>query len=588
MTRVGLRLCWLAMLLAFLDEAVLISAAHGQLAPAGRTALDHRIDSSLIRARLLPESGQSIEALENVLATEKLDANQKARVDKELFKYREYQLNDLVRQGPTNWIPATEAEQLAAAADSLIERGVSYLVAGNHTSAKEAFEDASKKDRAGTRADFVLGILNSPLGPEKPSDAKEWKEFFKAAEGHFRQVLVRSPDLSCVVNDLALIYVRQKRFKEALLLWKELNKAEPDSPIVLHNVTELVEQINKGRVFPGKTDEKAIQLFYTDLTAGAIRDRVRHSPGWWYTNLTLSQSEEKRTRFDETAVNAPAGSGTGFVVHPGYLLTAAHLVADANSVSVALGDQLPVAAETLVISLVHDLAILKLPDDTVPALSFSATTPEATDYVTQIGFPSQSSRITPRSFKISASPNITHHSKLLLFQGIVNPGLIGAPVCDSSGNVIGMSTTIGTLDKGLTPSIPTSMIDTFIEKHLPEYKAMRRTELNPVAADQLISRTSGSIGRVMVTKRYHNFGFGTAANPTFAVDLLPSCCVGTGKVECGGCNSSGEVSVKKMVQVGVNKLTGKPQFQLRGVKQKCPTCAGDGLVPCPFGGSRLH
>ncbi|RLS56191.1 MAG: hypothetical protein DWH91_07230 [Planctomycetota bacterium] len=585
MVRCRFCLCWIALLWTLHPASLQLPVVHGQSSTPfpGRTAVDRRIDSTLTRARLLPKSGQSIEILEHLLASEKLSSEQLARVTKDLVKYRDYQQTNMVRQGPT-WIEFDEAQRRAAEADSLIERGVSYMQAGNHATAKEAFQEASEKDRAGIRADFVLGILNSPLGPETPNSPKEWKEFFKAAEGHFRQILVRSPDLSCVVNNLALIYVRQARYKEALVLWNDLNKEDPDSPHVLHNVSELVEQIKKGRVYLGKTDEKAIQSFYADLTAGSGASRAPRTPGWRYTNLTLSQAEEARTRFDQTAVNAPASSGTGFVVHPGYLLTAAHLVLDANSITVTLGSAAPVEVEPLVISVVHDLAILKLPNENASSLPFSAVTPPASDSVTQLGFSSRisSSPLATRQFKLSPIPNTTHYSQLLLYQGIANPGFSGGPVCDGAGNVIGMSTTLGSLDRGLTPTIPTAVLDAFVEKHLPEFRAMRRTEKNVVTPEMIHSRMADSVARVEVTKRYHNFGFGQAANPTFAVDLLPTCCVGTGKVECGVCRSTGTISVKEMVKVGTNKLTGKDQFQQRGVKKACQKCRGSGVVKCPF------
>ncbi len=43
------------------------------------------------------------------------------------------------------------------------------------------------------------------------------------------------------------------------------------------------------------------------------------------------------------------------------------------------------------------------------------------------------------------------------------------------GNVVGVATTLGTQDKGLTPVVPMSAAISFVESHVPEFKVMRKT-----------------------------------------------------------------------------------------------------------------
>jgi len=565
--------------------------SHGQAtAPTGRTVLDRKIDSVIRRVRIMPRSQQAIEVLENLMAVgqqENVSQEQNARILDELKKFREYRDKNLVRHG-TTWIDDAEARRREAEADQEIELGVGFLKAQNYNEARDCFLRASATDRSGVRADFILGILNTPLSPQKAADPIEWKAFFAKAEDHFKQARSRSPSPGAHLNNLALVHLRQGDLKEAIKLWKELNSLEPDSPIVLHNVTELIEQMKLGRISLGKTEVTNIQRFFAELNLGGDPQlRPAHSRGWWYDNLTLSHEEESRTRFDDTAVDVEAHTGSGFVVHPGYLLTAAHLVADANSVRVEFRGGRTSDAKILVVSSINDVALLKLEDGRVPALGSSAMMPVGS--VTQFGYPTVrfgKPKAQKRVIQPSLLPNTSQYAELAQFQGVSNPGYCGGPICDSFGNVIGVATTLGTQDKGLTPVVPMSAAISFVESHVPEFKVMRKTLKVKLSESEIESAVSPSVGLVRVTKRYHNFGFGKAAQPTHAVDLLPSCCIGTGLVECDtkGCRK-GTVSVRVTRKIGVNPVTGKDMVSTKNEEQECQRCQGTGLIRCPFGPS---
>lgn len=206
--------------------------------------------------------------------------------------------------------------------------------------------------------------------------------------------------------------------------------------------------------------------------------------------------------------------------------------------------------------------------------------------VTQFGYPTVrfgEPRFQKRSIQPSLLPNNSQYAELAQFQGVSNSGYSGGPICDGFGNVVAIATTLGTQDKGLTPAVPMSAAIAFAELHIPEIKIMRKTLKTKLSEAEIESAVSQSVGLVRVTKRYHNFGFGNAAQPTHAVDLLPSCCIGTGLVECDvkGCRK-GKVSVRVMRKIGVDPVTGNDMMRTKNEEQQCERCQGTGLVRCPF------
>ena len=193
--------------------------------------------------------------------------------------YRGYASKGLVKSG-TKRITPKEASLHEDAADQLISKSVQFLKAGGHTEARDLLRDASIEDMAGLWADFILGILNSPLGPETPANPIEWKKCFGDAEKHFKRALVRSPGNPCFDNNLALIKVRKEEYSEALEIWKSMNSRDPDSILVLHNIQELVNQMQSQRISPSKNDIGKIQKYYSELTAGMKNEDYTHLDGW--------------------------------------------------------------------------------------------------------------------------------------------------------------------------------------------------------------------------------------------------------------------------------------------------------------------
>ena len=432
-----------------------------------RSTMDRWIDSAMSRVKQQKDASPAIEILNEVMSTPNLTAEQKSRVDKELTQFKGYAEKGLVRNGQT-WITSDQAKERIAQSDKLIERGVTFVRLGDSKSAQEAFEEASKTDLNGIRADFILGMLNSPLGAFSP----------KTAADHFKEILKRSPLHSCAMNNLALSYVRQGEFKEALNLWQNLDQLEPDSTLVVHNVSQMVEDIRTGRLVPTKAEAKSIEKFYVDLIAGAPPESRITPNGWRYANLTLSRIEEDRTRFDDTAVSMLAESGSGILIHPGYVITGLHLVRDFNTLTVDFPGEAASEASLEAVSHLHNLALLKISNTQIPAISVTQTLPKKDAIFLGLGYPTSrfgASVAASRQLSFSGIP-APEGSDYMVFQAPKNRGNSGGPVCDATGNVVGMVTLVSALDGGQTAAVPISHVIAFVEKNVASYKPSSGTD----------------------------------------------------------------------------------------------------------------
>jgi S1-C subfamily serine protease len=135
------------------------------------------------------------------------------------------------------------------------------------------------------------------------------------------------------------------------------------------------------------------------------------------------------------------GSGTGFVVNSdGYLLTCAHVVADAKKIDVTIGDR-TYPGKVVVVNRPTDMAIVKIAAQGLPTLSLGdSDRVEIGQDVWALGFP-LSDRLG-QSLKVNRGTlsGITSRAgkKLLQIDASVNPGNSGGPLVSETGIVLGV------------------------------------------------------------------------------------------------------------------------------------------------------
>lgn len=539
-----------------------------------RSSLDSWVDGSIASAKQQREANAALKLIDEVLQSPELNDTQKKKLSSERLKLKEYADKGLVRNGQS-WITVEEEAKRITQADQLIERGVTYIRVEDDKNAKEVFEDASKTDLNGIRADFILGMMNSPLVAFSP----------KTAEEHFKEMLRRSPQLPCAMNNLALTLVRQGEFTEALNLLKEMDRQEPGSDLVLYNMTKLVQDIRDRRLQPTKAVSKRIETFYLDLVSGSPADSKLQPTGWRYSNLTLPASEEDRTRFDESSVPVNASVGSGFVIQPGYVITALHPVRECNAISVVFPGGRTFDASLDASVEMKNIAFLKVDDHETPTVPVRVKVPDKTTKMYQLAFSaivSGTPVVEIRDLKMSAVA-CPPGSDCFILDGRRKRGYVGGPICDESGNVVGMASSISALDSGLTPVMPISHVLSHLKGHIGKFEEPQQSKIVFDDPAKIIERTGKSVCQVIVSRKYHTFGMGKSDDPRYVLDTKSSCCGGTGKVNCPkkGCNN-GQISVKRKVVVAQDPIAGKV-YATKVFIEACPRCNGNGTVPCPFG-----
>ncbi|MAM71888.1 MAG: serine peptidase [Gammaproteobacteria bacterium] len=171
-------------------------------------------------------------------------------------------------------------------------------------------------------------------------------------------------------------------------------------------------------------------------------------------------------------------AGSGFVFSSdGYVLTNAHVVENANSISIQLHDGRLYDAEVIGIDAGSDIALLKIPArDLVPAqLADNTRSLKVGQTVLGIG--------SPYSFEYSVTSGIISYLGRRLRNGaqeeetaayiqtdmLINPGNSGGPIVNGEGDVIGMSSRIFSTTGasiGISFGIPVNVIDQMVERFL--------------------------------------------------------------------------------------------------------------------------
>lgn len=147
------------------------------------------------------------------------------------------------------------------------------------------------------------------------------------------------------------------------------------------------------------------------------------------------------------------GMGSGFIIDPsGIILTANHVVADADRVTVKLHDGSVYEATDIKTDPLTDVAIVRIKaDEKLHALSLGdSDRVEIGDWVLAIGSPFGLDATVTAGI-ISAKgrgPGITKREDFLQTDAAINPGNSGGPLINLDGEVVGINTAISTRSGG--------------------------------------------------------------------------------------------------------------------------------------------
>jgi serine protease Do len=150
---------------------------------------------------------------------------------------------------------------------------------------------------------------------------------------------------------------------------------------------------------------------------------------------------------DQSAQEGPRGLGSGFIIsNDGYVLTNAHVIADAADVTVKLPDRREFPARVIGADQRSDVAVLKIDARDLPIVTFGDPTRlEPGQWVAAIGSPFGFENSVTAGVISATSRALGAQSSLVPFiqtDVAVNPGNSGGPLFNLRGEVIGINSQI--------------------------------------------------------------------------------------------------------------------------------------------------
>jgi S1-C subfamily serine protease len=467
------------------------------------------------------------------------------------------------------WVAKEEADAVRKKADELMRQGL-HLYKFNEDAFKRKFTEAAAMEPEEIRAEFLMGLVYT-FGRQGGK-----------ALPIFQKCLVRDPENIAVLNNVAMLAAAKGDFNAALSHWRRALDAQPDQRVV-HNIGRFLEQCTKTTINVPKTVRDGLSLPYAELTASNKFEETDGEVGWLLmliekSDLDISVGDDDDDKKQEQKSPAPEpnddgtviGSGTGFVVAPGYVLTNEHVAMDDAGYEIQAPDGTRHKATRVAADKDLDLALLKCEPLTAPALVLhDAIVPRGTD-VMLFGYPemlvlgaslkatrgSISSLPDPPSSTSSRQGTSSAVNSKYLYDAVSNAGNSGGPLCDAGANVVAVHSTGYNTASRYAGGIPSTQALEFVKKSLPDFQASAPSSAR-LEWPKVDERASASTMLIWIRKK--NAKVETASLGGDVVEL-PFClfCGGTGKTKCnyGGCRNG---------RVG---------------NAPCPTCEGKAFVDC--------
>jgi S1-C subfamily serine protease len=533
-----------------------------------------------------------------------------------------------------HWRLPAEVTTLRRKEEEAYSEGMQLWKMGNMDTAYQAFQKASRADPDSIRGDFRLGIFHALVQRDAPEASKRFRE---CATKYWQRKdeLNRSEkaNLVATLNNLALTLVRARKTSDAFHEWERAVECGCPAPEIVQNLG-LLTFLSSDQMRRSQDPRAALGLASTGrqrlekLFFRVVRDspdyQLDRNVGWLYMELVPEVRKSVATTKPAPVPARPSadlgrqsssirvvGYGTGFVVHPHYVLTSARVVENADGFLVAESQEprrrLPAGLAAVSEARGLDLALIHCEGLMSGALTFSERPPSLGSEVRLLGYPLPNELGTSLKAirgSIAALPphdgmrgKLARYKDYFLYDTFIDPGAGGGPACNVQGEVVATNTAIilpHVIGGGYSAGIPAVKAVSWVKSQLPDYpRAKLAVDSAPRSWEAAVERVAASTVRILVWQTPDRVSLdkrqqdGKPNRSRWQGYEDPWClaCYGRGRLKCPfkACQN-GTVPGQRVDKIRT------PQGEIvRTMKTRdpCPNCGGIGFVSCNCGHSRI-
>jgi len=497
------------------------------------------------------------------------------------LKFWEERANQQMLRVGARWLTPAEVTDLNRQVQQLIDEALRLLEVGQGKAAVEKCLQASKLDPDAIMADFLLGLQYAVLSCNP-----------KSANKHFEECVRRDARHVSSLNNLALSEVRLRKYSEALTHWQSALKIAPAAPEVIQNLGRLLHLANLGRVRLPSALKSEFSDLYAAAAVWADAKDFDSQVGWLYMGYYAPLDAPPVIGKDDKNKLIKIGHGTGFVVHPEYILTNRHVVEGSAGLLVVPPGEVNVALPATVVGIADgeddDLAVIHCKGLSAPPLPFieADLAPRGTEIMV-FGFPAMIPGTIP-SLKstrgsISGLPDASHNA--YASDAITNRGNSGGPICDATGSVLGIHcAATNTLAKNYALHIPHSRALGLLDKWIPAYEPLLpNTETKQWSdVDGMVSSSTVLIW-IQGVESVSDISAkqDTQKGPRPLEDRWCMTCAPIGIVKCPTCQGTGVAVAAPLTIVKSVDSDGTKHWNRFPEKVTCWSCNGTAKAQCP-------
>lgn len=361
------------------------------------------------------------------LSANRLSTAERKKVVDQMKQWRDMAKKEMVRLG-RRWVSKKEAERARERASDKIDQAIEFLRLSNGSLAEMALRDASKSDPSSPEAELVMGLIHSLVDG---NDAK--------AVRCFQECLRRDPGNVAILNNLAVSEFFSRRYSESFRHWSEAAELSPETKVISQNLASALSLASRRDINASKKSITKAGEIYTRLLKDYDHERPDKIKFYFIPPDRLkSSSSDSYTGSKGELISV--GSGSGFVVAPGIILTNEHVIEDAEGLLIIdpndSSKRLP--AEVIAYSIADDLAIVRCSSLKAEPVKLSPIIPNRGSDIMVLGYPlgpQFGMNLKATRGSVVALPT-NEPDSMCLYDALTNPGNSGGPLVDQFGRVV--------------------------------------------------------------------------------------------------------------------------------------------------------